>query len=319
LFADDLVIFIDGDDTDILIDKMNDTLLTLDNWCTNNGLQINYQKTEYMIFDYKPNANTHKELIINNVKIKKVQHFKYLGVIFDSKLKFHLQIDKIESKVYSAIGGIRKLKKLINIRVLSTLINSYIISITDFCLPIWGWSAQNDLDRIQNKINNLLITFFHPSLEKFHYKKQWAKISKLPPSEQKTFKLSCHRLHKNINMNDLLERCNLLTLNERLIIASATAIFKSIKFENDVIELKDFFELSSERNTQVRTRSCTSNGISLPTFRLSQTKKSIRYSSIKFWNELPTTIRNTNQSLLTFKDKLERHIIKMRENIYVYY
>lgn len=318
MFADDIAFYNSGDNVDELINDMSLTLKHFDDWCHKYGLQINYTKTEYMIFDYKKDYNVYKPVVINNTVINKVHQFKYLGVIFDTKLKFNLQIKAIESKVNSAVGGILKLKRNINTKVLSLLIHSYILSITDYCLPIWGWSVQSQLDEIQKKIYRVLIAYYHPSLDKFRSKRQWAKLAKLPKGDQNDYKKTCHRLYKKIDNNDLLERCGILTINERLCLASATAVFKSVNFDNNIVALKDFYKLSDDRQYDIKTRSCTSKGLIQPRVDFIRAKKSIKYSSVTYWNSLPSFIRAA-KSLFTFKKRLTEHIIKAREEDFIRY
>jgi hypothetical protein len=295
---------------------MNRILFLLDNWCQNNGLQINYSKTEYMIFSKKP-CFTDRIISVNNSIISRVKQFKYLGVIFDEKLNFKSHAELVEAKVCVAIGGIKKLKRFYNTKVLALLINTYILSITDYCLPIWGWAVTKEIEGIQNKVNSLLLTHFHPSLAKYHYKRQWAKVSKLPKSEQNSYRKKCHRLHAKISRDDLLERCGLLTIKERLMLTTAKFVFKSLKFVNPVVELQNFFELTQTRSYHVKTRSCTSKGLIQPTMVSGTMRNSIKFSAVKLWNSLPYNIRDTSVGIETFSVRVQKYLIKNRNDIYV--
>jgi len=59
------------------------------------GLQINQEKTKYMIVERKNSLKENKigHLIINNYKFERVENFKYLGVILneDNKIQINLQ------------------------------------------------------------------------------------------------------------------------------------------------------------------------------------------------------------------------------------
>jgi Reverse transcriptase (RNA-dependent DNA polymerase) len=316
LFADDLAIYISGSNLETLTSDMNTILGEIDEWCTDNGLLINYAKTKYMIFQKTNRASSDSTplLSVKGIAIERVDSFKYLGIIFDQNLNFKLHFEYIESKCHSAIGAINKLNRLINTRVLAQMINSYVISITDYCMPIWGWANTSKLDILQKNVNSLLIKFFYPHEAKFFYRKHWAKAAK--DGDLKTERIKYFKAMKSINLSDLYERCGLFTFKERLILITATNVFNSLKFQTDIQALKDFFAIQNDRQLGVRTRSCTFNGLQTTKGNYSLINNSVKFASVKLWNQLPQYCKLLTLGNTTFKSNLHKYILELRQNMY---
>ena len=63
------------------IDKnLNQDLKSIENWCTNNRLTINIDKTQVSEFR---RSSKESEIFLGNQKLNVVNSFKYLGVVVD--------------------------------------------------------------------------------------------------------------------------------------------------------------------------------------------------------------------------------------------
>jgi len=101
VFADDIMIILQGPSLPAIIKELQNTLKEVDNWCEGNGLVIAKDKTALM-----PMFTRDKEEIINHPtvrerKIKIVTQMKYLGVTLDSKLDWYPHTIYLENKVLS--------------------------------------------------------------------------------------------------------------------------------------------------------------------------------------------------------------------------
>ena len=67
---------------------MQHDLNVLKNWLDHNKLQLNIQKTNYIIFNNQKSNETLNvpRISINNTLLKRVTESKYLGIIIDSQL-----------------------------------------------------------------------------------------------------------------------------------------------------------------------------------------------------------------------------------------
>ena len=90
-FADDFNLLTIGSNPRILMIDMQWGLIKLEQWAKKNSLEFNVSKTKAMMFTRKHNYDP-VPLYLNGERIEFVESFKYLGVIFDRKLKWKIHI-----------------------------------------------------------------------------------------------------------------------------------------------------------------------------------------------------------------------------------
>ena len=73
---------------------------SLMNWCTNNNLLINVGKSKEMFLSNWRFSTSCDDLILNDVHVDRVENFKYLGTILDSKLNFKMNTDHVAEKAW---------------------------------------------------------------------------------------------------------------------------------------------------------------------------------------------------------------------------
>ena len=75
---------------------LSSTINSLHNWIQEKYLQFNASKCKYMLISRKRQPLVSSDLFtINNLKIEKVEHFKYLGVWLSSNLTWNKHIEEI--------------------------------------------------------------------------------------------------------------------------------------------------------------------------------------------------------------------------------
>ena len=108
-FADDteLVGKISNDE-DAIYHKQIENFL---NWCDKNYLYLNVSKTKEMCVDFRKNQRCPKPVYINGEAVERVDTYKYLGVVFDSKLNWKENINSVleKKKVNSSMRKLRSL------------------------------------------------------------------------------------------------------------------------------------------------------------------------------------------------------------------
>lgn len=156
MFADDTLIYVTGNDTDVIIETLNEALEHICKWLTKNNLTLNTEKSKVMLlsnqFSTINNSNRHVE--INQQKIQRVTEFKYLGVIIDQHLKFsshaNYVIKKVSKKVYFLCRISSFLSEWSKLLVYKTIIAPHFI----YCptiLFMFNNSEFYSLQKIQNK------------------------------------------------------------------------------------------------------------------------------------------------------------------------
>ena len=90
MFADDTHFIYSGKDMDSLFNTENNELCNIGHWFNSYKLSLNADKTKFILFGKaKQRDNIPVVLLtlkINNILIKRVDHIKFMGVLFDENL-----------------------------------------------------------------------------------------------------------------------------------------------------------------------------------------------------------------------------------------
>lgn len=95
------------------------------------------RKTKELISDFRK-SNDPKASFIHNKEVEIVDTYKYLGIVFDSQLKFSLNTDSIGKRGQQRIYLLRKLKSF-NVcnKVMCMFYQSFIESLSTFSFICW--------------------------------------------------------------------------------------------------------------------------------------------------------------------------------------
>ena len=89
MYADDINAIMSGNDLESLIQSVNTELCLLNTWLNVNKLSLNVNKTYFLVFHRaRIKVDNDNSIRMNDSIIKSASHFKYLGVIIDSKLNW---------------------------------------------------------------------------------------------------------------------------------------------------------------------------------------------------------------------------------------
>ena len=69
-----------------------------------NKLSLNVKKTKYMVFHTPQRKVIYPEIKINNILIQRISEFSFLGINFNSNLKWHTHINYITKKNIGIVG-----------------------------------------------------------------------------------------------------------------------------------------------------------------------------------------------------------------------
>ena len=108
MFADDTNLFYSGKDIHSLFNTVNNELSNISHWFNSNKLSLNADKTKFTLF-HKVRQRDDIPLVlptlkINNTLIKRVDHIKFLGVLFDENLTWKNHINLIENTISTDLG-----------------------------------------------------------------------------------------------------------------------------------------------------------------------------------------------------------------------
>ncbi|KAK9869176.1 hypothetical protein WA026_002925 [Henosepilachna vigintioctopunctata] len=110
------------------IRELKDAMDRVNEWCIENQLVLDNDKTHCLIFETdRANRNYPESITYCNVEVLISETVKFLGVYIDSFMKYHSHVEEINNKLKSVIYALRVLRDQVDIAVLKTYI--YIVFI----------------------------------------------------------------------------------------------------------------------------------------------------------------------------------------------
>lgn len=156
-FADDACLLITGVDPESMVDLMQDHVNKMIKWGTDNGLKFNTQKTTAIVFTNKRKFTT-KRILIFGEEIPYSKEVKYLGLVFDSKLKWNthiqLKISKCKKLLYALKRAIGK-DWGPNPKTLRWAYTGMVRPILTYGCHLWGPNLKQSQRNLLNRMNRL--------------------------------------------------------------------------------------------------------------------------------------------------------------------
>lgn len=141
-YADDTNILMSNSHFEQVVDSSNKASYELHQYCNENGLLLNVEKTYFMRYLPKniiPNFSPY--LHINGISIKSVDNIKFLGITLDTKLSWEAHIDNTVSKLSTHCFIIKNLRETVSWNVLLLIYYGLVQSTLQYGLLFWGPSA----------------------------------------------------------------------------------------------------------------------------------------------------------------------------------
>jgi hypothetical protein len=153
MFADDTNLFFKHNNITVLFDMINIELANISQWFKLNKLSLNIKKTNYILFQ---GGNREKNIgnlniVIDNVKIERVEKTKFLGVIINSRLNWNDHIKTVCNKISKNIGILFKIRHNLTPATLLMLYNTMIQPYYEYCNIVWGVGSTTLLDYLFRK------------------------------------------------------------------------------------------------------------------------------------------------------------------------
>ena len=142
MYADDTTLYCSLGD--LSEDIINTELTKVSEWLAANKLSLNVKKTKCMVFHRPQRKVTYPEIKINNILIERVSEFNFLGITFNSNLKWHTHINYITKKITGIVGLLWRIKYLYPMTVLRMLYNSLILPHLSYGILTWGAKISMD-------------------------------------------------------------------------------------------------------------------------------------------------------------------------------
>ena len=122
---------------------LNDDLLLIRNWCFDNLLLLNPDKTKLMVFGSRQLTSRLPDFRITLLgkELVPVSSAKDLGVILDPNITFDDHILKTASLCMSSLAQISRVKHVFKRDTLVTIINALVFSKLFYCSSVWSNSS----------------------------------------------------------------------------------------------------------------------------------------------------------------------------------
>lgn len=135
-FADDTTVvgLITGNDEANYRNEVNELV----QWCGDNDLFLNVDKTKEIVVDFRRNRQQHLPLTINTATVERVRNIKFLGIHISEDLTWTNNTVSVAKKAQKRLYFIRKLRRA---QVPPTIMHSFyrgtIESIPTGCIAVW--------------------------------------------------------------------------------------------------------------------------------------------------------------------------------------
>ena len=138
LFADDTNFSISNNCYETMKSTLNEELVKINEWTAANGLTINTNKTELLLFSNRHVNATDYDIFIDGDPVAYQNHARFLGVMVDKKLNFKIHIDIVNTKVSKHAGILYKIRNDLSASARKIYYNSFILPYLTYCIIHWG-------------------------------------------------------------------------------------------------------------------------------------------------------------------------------------
>ena len=138
-------------DKDISITDLQQDLTSIRNWCFNNSLLINPDKTKLIVFGTKQMLSRldDSKLSLLGKELTPCDSVRDLGVYVDPQLFYDKHILKTVSSCVSRLCQINRVKHVFDKRTLKLVINALAFSRLFYCSSVWSNTAKKNVDKLQ--------------------------------------------------------------------------------------------------------------------------------------------------------------------------
>lgn len=272
LYADDTTFYDIQTDKSLLSNNLQSALHLLQDWCKENGMLLNTDKTKVMFLTSRQKRATLSDkgltLIYDGVNLELSSNEKVLGINIDENLIWNTHFAYVSKKVSSNLWLLSKIKIYLSLEHRLLFYNAYIKPHFDYCSIIWGSSTNSNI----NNINKL---------------------------QRRACK--CILGNEYTRLDEARDRLKILSFDETVFLQKAKIMFK---IANNIAPeyLADLFQMRNVNDSCSILRSVTHRNFLVPKPNINLFKDSLSYSGAVIWNSVPLEIKNS-QSVNTFVTK----------------
>ena len=153
-FADDLAIWEIDKNINLAMDRLNKRLTALSYWAQEINLTFSTRKCICVPFTRKRIENENVKVLLNGSSLKTRSENKYLGLTFDKRLTWGLQIDSIKNRAENRVFTLKKLSNqvtgLVDQKIVLTLYKTLVRPVFEYASEVWGDASETNLKRLDS-------------------------------------------------------------------------------------------------------------------------------------------------------------------------
>jgi len=142
-------LYCSGEKLDGLISRFESIIKQLLNWCSKSRLDINWNKTFFMVIRNK-RIKIPDNFTFNDITIKCVNEFKLLGVTIDNKLSFDAHVSNLSRTINSKLFSIKRIFYLSS-SVKIQFFKAFILPYFDYCSTLLIYCSKALIQKLANK------------------------------------------------------------------------------------------------------------------------------------------------------------------------
>ena len=169
-------------------------------------------------------------LSVNGQKIKLVDKVKFLGVIMDDKLNWDHQIKHLEDKMLSNIVLIKRVRKFLPDKHLSTIYHSLFLSHLTYGISCWGGAYPSKFQKLFN-IQKRCLRILFGKIVSFDHEEYYQTCARVRTYQSHIATKDFSLEHTKPIFNDN----QLLTMHSAYVHKSLTELFKVLKYRSPIV------------------------------------------------------------------------------------
>lgn len=264
LYADDTTLYEINKSKEEIETKLQKAMSDLSQWCIENGMVINQDKTKAMLIttrQRRSRIDDSLKILCNNLQLSTVTSEKVLGVQIDNNLLWTEHISKVTKRMSTNIWLLSQVKRYLSTEYRLMFYRSYIQPHIDYANIVWGGATKTKLlkiERLQKRACKLILN------------------------------------HDIENVFQAMNDMKIMTFSERVFLRKAKFMYKvsaniTPKYTNDLF-VKCEPVISDGNETHV-LRSMSADKFTLPKPNRELYKNSMAYSGPVIWNCLDSYVK----------------------------
>jgi hypothetical protein len=156
-YSDDTVVYTTGKTANEAKSNLQQCLVGVEHWYTENKLKVNVTKSMTMIFGTKQrlsrNNNTEIKVHFAGEELEETQEYKYLGLIMDPTLSWNKHSNKVVKSGVYKLHLMRRLRKIVPKDTMIQIFKTYMMPTIEYGATVWGYTSKTNIKKMNNLIN----------------------------------------------------------------------------------------------------------------------------------------------------------------------